>query len=60
MCQCSSYTKFEKGLCYDCYQEKKGTKPNDHESSINEKDISSYSATQIQKQQYCVLPPNRY
>ena len=24
--QCGSYTKFEKGLCYDCYQEKNGNK----------------------------------
>jgi NMD protein affecting ribosome stability and mRNA decay len=24
--ECGSYTKFEKGLCNDCYQEKKETK----------------------------------
>lgn len=24
--QCGSYTKFEKGLCYDCFQEKNGAK----------------------------------
>ncbi len=24
--QCGSYTKYEKGLCYDCYQQKNGSK----------------------------------
>ena len=24
--QCGSYTKFENGLCLECYQEKKGAK----------------------------------
>lgn len=36
--QCSSYTKFENGLCYECYQEKSGDKSVD--SVPNEKDLS--------------------
>ena len=39
--QCSSYTKFEKGLCYDCYHEKKdGDKGVKHLGGLSEKDHS--------------------
>src|SRR5436190_9625213 len=33
--QCSSYTKFQNGLCYDCYQEKNAKSP-----AISEKELS--------------------
>jgi hypothetical protein len=38
--QCGSYTKFEKGLCYECYQEKKGIKSVSDDLVITDKDIS--------------------
>ncbi len=38
--QCGSYTKFEKGLCYDCYQEKNGIVQKESYSNVSEKDLS--------------------
>jgi len=38
--QCGSYTKFEKGLCYECYQEKRGIKSTSEDLVITDKDIS--------------------
>jgi hypothetical protein len=38
--QCGSYTKFENGLCYECYQEKNDIKPQARETNLNEIDLS--------------------
>ena len=43
--QCGSYTKFEKGLCYDCYSEKKGNginKSNDSHDDLGLTDKEHY------------------
>jgi len=37
--QCGAYTKFEKGLCYECYQEKNG-KSEDKDKGLSERDYS--------------------
>src|SRR6478609_60763 len=38
--QCGSYTKFNNGLCLECYQEKNGGKASSQDATINEKDLS--------------------
>jgi hypothetical protein len=38
--QCGSYTKFQKGLCFECYQEKNEGKTSATIDLVDEKDIS--------------------
>lgn len=38
--QCGSYTKFEKGLCYECYQEKNGNRSQVNDQGLSDKDYS--------------------
>lgn len=38
--QCGSYTKFEKGLCYDCYREKNAAVKEQRDTKSQEKDLS--------------------
>lgn len=38
--QCGSYTKFQNGLCYDCYQEKNSDKKDAAQKGLSDRDFS--------------------